>query len=653
MDIDKKSIACLKILGMDTINRAESGHPGIVLGAAPILYALYKDHMIANPEDPLWINRDRFVLSAGHGSALLYSLLHLSGYKITLNDLKNFRSIGNTPGHPEYRETDGVDCTTGPLGQGIAMAVGMAMAEANLAARYNRPDFSVFNHFTYCLCGDGCLQEGISQEAISLAGHLKLKKLILLYDSNNVQLDSRTSSTVSDNVKLRFQAVGWNYLLVKDGANYQKISKAISKAKLANKPTVIEIKTIIGAGTTNEDTNKVHGAPISDEELNRLRIKLGYNHEKFHVASDIYTNFKESFGQRGQVYAKNYGYMMEKYAIKFSSLHTELINAINGKINFKLSEYTKLFKDQKNLASRISCGIILSKLTSDNNLLIGGSADLSSSTKVKCMAEDFTAKSYDGRNILFGVREHAMAAVCNGLTLHGGLRAFCGGFFVFSDYMKPAIRLSALMKLPVIYFFTHDSVHVGQDGPTHQPIEQLISLRSIPNLVSFKPADTNELLGSFDCLKDIKLPSAVILTRQNLPDLPHSSQTEVRYGGYIIDREQKKTDLILVASGAEVNMCLLAKEELVKSGIDVRVVSVPSLELFKVQTEVYRKSVIPKNEKTIAVEAGVGSNWFEFAKHVFDIRQFGYSDTPENVLKKLNFTTLDLVKFAKKIVSKK
>ena len=647
MNINQKAITTLKMLGIDMINNANSGHPGIVLGAAPIMYALFIDHLKSNPKQPKWINRDRFVLSAGHGSALLYAMLHLAGYPVSLDNLKFFRKDGNTPGHPEYGATPGVDMTTGPLGQGLATSVGFAIAEANLRARFNKDGFNVFDHYTYCLCGDGDLQEGISHEAISFAGVHKLNKLIVLYDSNNVQLDSETNLVCQDNVKLRFQAAGWNYILVQDGENYKKISAAIKKAKESSKPTLIEVKTVIGAGSKFENTSKVHGAPLSEEDINNLRAKLEYNQQPFNIPLEVYEHFNNDLVKVNEALYEEYEAMFEQYKVSFTDLNKNLEELLDNKINFDLAAVSAHFDETKNYSGRDASGIILKEVSKDTLKLIGGSADLSASTKVLCNAKSFSSDSYFGRNIYFGVREHLMAAIANGLSLYGLFRPFVGGFFVFSDYMKPAMRLSALMKLPVMYIFTHDSIHVGEDGPTHQPIEQLQALRAIPNFITFRPCDYREVIGSYDVAFDLKLPSAMVLSRQDLTTQPESKIEDVRYGAYIISREKNKLDGILVATGSEVELAMQAKKLLTEEGYDIRVISMPSVELFKIQSSSYKSALFPLGVKTVAVEAGSPDIWYQFAKNAFGLTRFGLSDNAERVITKLDFNAECLAKFFK------
>lgn len=647
MNINEKAITALKMLGIDMIDNASSGHPGIVLGAAPILYALFIDHLKVNPKDPKWLNRDRFIMSAGHGSALLYAQLHLAGFQISIDNLKFFRKDGITPGHPEYNITPGIEMSTGPLGQGVATAVGMAIAEANLRARFNKDQYNIFDHYTYCLCGDGDLQEGISQEAISFAGLHKLNKLIFLYDSNNVQLDSDTSLTSQDNVKLRFQGAGWNYILVSEGDNYKKISQAIKKAKESNKPTLIEIKTVIGKGSKFENTSKVHGSPLSEEDIKNLRTKLDYNNQPFNVPLEVYEHFNEQFVKPNEDLYNKYLEMYDQYMNNCPELGQNLNKVIENKINFDMEMITALFDPNKNYSGREASGMILKEITKDSLNLIGGSADLSASTKVACNAKTFSSESYFGRNIYFGVREHLMAAVANGLSLYGLFRPFVGGFFVFSDYMKPAIRLSALMKLPVMYIFTHDSIHVGEDGPTHQPIEQLQALRGIPNFLTFRPCDYREVIGSYDAVKDLRLPSAMVLSRQELVTQKESKIEDVRYGAYIISREKAKLDGILVATGSEVELAMQAKKLLAEDGLDIRVISMPSVELFKIQSATYKSSLFPLGVKTVAVEAGSPDIWYQFAKNVFGLTRFGLSDNPERVITKLDFNAECLAKFFK------
>ena len=651
--MENKCINQIKILGMETINRANSGHPGIVLGSAAMLHVLYTRHLKINPSNPDWFNRDRFILSAGHGSALLYAINHLSGFNLQIEDLKRFRKPGNTPGHPEYGHTDGIDMTTGPLGQGIASAVGFSIAETHLASKFNKDDLKICDHFTYVLCGDGDLQEGVSLEALSLAGHLGLGKLVVLYDSNDIQLDGSLNLAYSDDCKKKFEAMHWQHILVEDGTDVEAIDKAIKKAKKEiNKPTIIEVKTIIGQGTTNEGTSKVHGSPIGDAELNLLKEKLNYKEEPFMVSLDVYDFYKNNVFNRGQKENNKYNKTLKKYQEKYTKEYeefTSFFTDINVDLNL-LPEYEVGSKE----ATRNISGQIIDKLSELYNNLIGGSADLTSSTKAKGANGNFSKENKVARNINFGVREHAMAAIANGIALHKGLKIFVGGFFVFSDYMKPSIRLSSIMGLPVVYVFTHDSVCVGEDGPTHEPIEQLTMLRSIPGITVLRPCDANETKASWKiALESKNKPTAIILTRQNVLNLSSSNYEGVTKGAYIICKENSKLDGILLASGSEVELAIKTKGLLFKEhNIDVRVVSMPSMELFNEQSCCYKKEILPNGVKTLAIEMGASMPWFRYTNNVFGIDTFGISAPLNDVITHFGFVPEKIIERFLKIESK-
>ncbi len=645
----KDSINTLRVLSCDMINKANSGHPGICLGAAPILYAIFNKNLKGYSKDPNWFARDRFILSAGHGSALLYSLYHLLGYKISLDDLKNFRQINSlTPGHPEYGHTDGVEATTGPLGQGIAMSVGLAISYKNLKATFNQPGFKLFDNYIYCLCGDGDLQEGISYEAISLAGHFNLNNLIVLYDSNNIQLDGKTELAFSDDIKKRFESANWNYQIVSDGNDHTEIRRQIKLAKISSKPTIIEIKTKIGFSSSNENTNKVHGSPLGDD-VNVVRENLKYTLKPFEISDDVYQDFKNIYDEHNKKdYEKSMNMLLE-YEKKYPELYLKFKNFKEKKYRFDMLEYFNLFKENPNVATRVSGGEILKKLTYENEFFIGGSADLSASTKVSANSNIFSKDDYKGRNLFFGVREHAMAAIANGISLSGFLRPFIGGFFVFSDYMKPAIRMSALMNLDVIYMFTHDSIFVGEDGPTHQPIEQLTALRAIPNLKVYRPASSNETVACFSDILKNKGPSVILLTRQNLKEIEKTNtllNTDFK-GSYIAKDEDKnkKLDLCLIATGSEVNLCIDAANSL--DNLNIRVVSIPSLEKFEEQKIEYKKSIIPENTPLIACEASDAAHLLKYTNKLFNIKRFGLSGPSTDVCKKLGFDLNSLINFIK------
>jgi transketolase len=639
MKMENKAINAIRFLGVDAINKANSGHPGIVLGAAPMAYKLFSTHMNIDVKHPKWINRDRFVLSAGHGSMLLYAINHLSGYKISIEDLMNFRQIGNTPGHPEYGHTDGVETTSGPLGQGISNAVGMAIAETHLGSRFNKPNYNIFDHYTYVICGDGDLQEGVALESMSLAGHLGLGKLVVLFDSNDIQLDGKVSLAYSENHKKKFEAMGWQYILVEDGNDLNTINKAINKAKKeTEKPSIIEVKTIIGYGATKQGTSKVHGAPIGVNDAIELRSKLGWSYAPFEVPQEVYEHYRKKVNLRGKRAHKKWNHLLENYRLEFPD-DTKLLDEFLAN-NYEVSlEDLKELAEKDNEATRNVSGKIIERLSEKHLNIIGGSADLSVSTKAKGADGEFNRDNRLARNINFGVREHAMGAIVNGMTLHGGLKVFGGAFFVFSDYMKPAIRLSAIMRIPSIFVFTHDSVGVGEDGPTHQPIEQLVGLRSIPNLNVIRPADANETIAAWKvALESKNTPTAIVLTRQNVKNLDTTSYQGLSKGAYIVSKEEGDLDGILLASGSEVGLAIEAKEILKNKGKNIRVVSMPSHLMFEKQTKKYQKEILPKRKKILAIELASSISWYKYTNDVFALDRFGESAPMEDVLKHLNFT---------------
>ncbi len=631
-NIDLLSINTLKMLGVDAINKANSGHPGIVIGAAPMTHLLYTKHLNIFPKKYDWINRDRFVLSAGHGSALLYAINHVSGYKIGIEDLKSFRKHPSiTPGHPEHSLVEGIETTTGPLGQGLANAVGMAIAEAHMAARFNKEGFNLIDHYTYVIAGDGDLQEGVALESISLAGHLGLDKLIVLFYSNDIQLDGATNLTVTENVKNKFEAQGWQYLKVVDGNDLNALHRAINRAKREkSKPTIIEIKTIIGEDTSLAGTNKVHGAPIGLEEAKLLREKLNYPYKEFEVNDDVYKFYKQKVYNRGRRAYNKWVKLFKEYKELYPSEAKLLEQFLSGNYNVDLSEI-KVTPGEKN-ATRNVFGKMLDVLSKNNLNLIGGSADLTSSTKVKGLDGHFSKENRLGRNINFGVREHAMGAIVNGINLHGGLKGFSGGFFIFLDYMKPPIRLAALTGVPSLFVFSHDSVLIGEDGPTHQPVEQLVMLRSTPNLVVFRPADSNETKGALTYALNCKdAPVVIVTTRQNVRELENTNQDNALKGGYIVKHETNKLDGIILASGSEVELAIDTSNHLLELGYDVRVVSMPSQELFDVQSNKYKDEVLPGNVPTLAVEIASSYSWYKYTKHVYGLDRFGISSPLNDV----------------------
>ncbi|MGV3466110.1 MAG: transketolase, partial [Heyndrickxia sp.] len=597
---DKLAVTTIRTLSIDAIEKANSGHPGLPMGAAPMAYTLWTRFMNHNPKNPEWFNRDRFVLSAGHGSMLLYSLLHLSGYDLSMDELKNFRQWGSkTPGHPEYGHTPGVEATTGPLGQGIAMAVGMAMAERHVAGVYNKDNFELINHYTYALCGDGDLMEGISSEAASLAAHLKLGRLVVLYDSNDISLDGDLDKSFSESVEGRFKSYGWQYIRVEDGNDFEEIAKALEEAKSdVTRPTMIEVKTVIGYGSPNKSgKSAVHGSPLGADELKLTKEFYKWTFEEdFHVPGEVYDRFNESIVKAGAKKEEEWNQLFEQYKNKYPELASQLEQSLNGELPQDWDKDIPVYEEGKSLASRASSGEVLNAIAKNVPTFIGGSADLAGSNNTMIKGEkDFTPDSYDGRNIWFGVREFAMGAAMNGMALHGGLQVYGGTFFVFSDYLRPAIRLAALMKLPVTYVFTHDSIAVGEDGPTHEPIEQLAALRAMPNLSIIRPADGNEAAAAWKAALTSKdKPTALVLTRQGLPTLKLTgeyAQSGVEKGAYIVSPSEKATpDVLLLASGSEVHLAVEAQSELLKGGVDASVVSMPSWDRFEQQSKEYKES---------------------------------------------------------------
>lgn len=655
--IDELGVNSIRTLSMDMIQKANSGHPGLPLGAAPMAYALWTKHLKINPSTSRnWVDRDRFILSAGHGSAMLYSLLHLAGYDMTKDDLQNFRQWGSrTPGHPEVHHTDGVEATTGPLGQGIAMSVGFAMAEAHLAATYNKPNYKVMDHYTYALCGDGDLMEGISQEAMSLAGHLKLDKLIVLYDSNDISLDGPLDKSFTEDVKGRFEATGWQHILVEDGTDLVAISKAIEEAKAeTNKPTVIEVKTVIGFGAPNAGTSKVHGAPLGAEGIAATKEAYGWDTPAFEVPAEVKERFKEEINTKGEAAEAAWHELFASYKAEYPELAKQFEDAFAGKLpeNWD-SEMPTYNVEDAGTASRITSKEMIQALAKTVPSLWGGSADLSSSNNTMMAAEqDFEPGQYEGRNIWFGVREFAMTAAMNGIALHGGTKVYGGTFFVFVDYMRPAIRLAAIQNAPVTYVLTHDSIAVGEDGPTHEPIEQLSSLRGMPNLRTFRPADGNEVRAAWKlAMESTDHPTVLALTRQNLPVLENSkelAEAGVAKGAYIVSPQKGDTPSgILIATGSEVALAVEAQKVLAEQGEDVSVVSMPSMDLFEQQDAAYRESVLPKAvTKRVAVEMGASFGWERyvgFEGKTVTVDKFGASAPAATVLPEYGFTTENVV----------
>lgn len=664
--IELKSIATIRTLSIDAIEKANSGHPGMPMGAAPMAYALWTNHLNVSPQNPNWFNRDRFVLSAGHGSMLLYSMLHLSGYNLSIEDLKQFRQWGSkTPGHPEFGHTEGVDATTGPLGQGIAMAVGMALAERHLAETYNKDHFNVVDHYTYSICGDGDLMEGISSEAASLAGHLGLGRLIVLYDSNDISLDGDLDRSFSENVKNRFEAMNWEVLYVKDGNNIEEVTAAIEKAKQStDKPTLIEVKTTIGFGSPNRaGTSGVHGAPLGSEEAKLTKEAYSWTFEEdFHVPSEVYDHFKTAVKDAGQKKEAAWNELFEQYEKEYPELAAQLKLAIEGKLPENWDQEVPVYEAGSSLASRASSGEVLNGIAKQVPFFIGGSADLAGSNKTTIKdTSDFGRENYAGRNIWFGVREFAMGAALNGMALHGGLRVFGGTFFVFSDYLRPAIRLAALMGLPVTYVFTHDSIAVGEDGPTHEPVEQLASLRAMPNLSVIRPADGNETAAAWKiAVSSTNKPTALVLTRQNLPTIdqaPEKAYEGVEKGGYVVvEAADAQPEALLLASGSEVGLAIEAQKALEKEGIRVSVVSLPAWDRFDEQSDEYKESVLPKAVRArVAIEMGASLGWERYTGldgDVIAIDKFGASAPGETIIEKYGFTVSNVVSRVKAKLNK-
>ncbi|MCM3025368.1 transketolase [Bacillus safensis] len=664
--IELKSIATIRTLSIDAIEKANSGHPGMPMGAAPMAYALWTNHLNVSPQNPNWFNRDRFVLSAGHGSMLLYSMLHLSGYNLSIEDLKQFRQWGSkTPGHPEFGHTEGVDATTGPLGQGIAMAVGMALAERHLAETYNKDNFHVVDHYTYSICGDGDLMEGISSEAASLAGHLGLGRLIVLYDSNDISLDGDLDRSFSENVKNRFEAMNWEVLYVKDGNNIEEVTAAIEKAKQStDRPTLIEVKTTIGFGSPNRaGTSGVHGAPLGSEEAKLTKDAYSWTFEEdFHVPSEVYDHFKEAVKDAGQKKEAAWNELFAQYEKEYPELAAQLKLAIEGKLPENWDQEVPVYEAGSSLASRASSGEVLNGIAKQVPFFIGGSADLAGSNKTTIKnTDDFGKNNYAGKNIWFGVREFAMGAALNGMALHGGLRVFGGTFFVFSDYLRPAIRLAALMGLPVTYVFTHDSIAVGEDGPTHEPVEQLASLRAMPNLSVIRPADGNETAAAWKlAVSSTDKPTALVLTRQNLPTIdqaPEKAYEGVEKGGYVVvEAADAQPEALLLASGSEVGLAIEAQKALEKEGIRASVVSLPAWDRFDQQSDEYKESVLPKSVRArIAIEMGASLGWERYTGldgDVIAIDKFGASAPGETIIEKYGFTVSNVVSRVKAKLNK-
>ncbi len=624
-NIDIQAVNNIRMLCLEMIDRPQSGHPGMAMGSAPIMHTLFTKFLNISPKNPKWVNRDRFILSSGHVSSLLYAMLHLSGYKLSIEDLKSFRKLNSiTPGHPELDVTEGVDASTGPLGQGVAYGVGTAIASSYMHNLY--PD--LINHYTYVLCGDGDIQESVCKEAMSLAGTLRLNKLIVLYDSNDIQLDGKVSNCFDENIKEEMKSIHWNYLKVEDGNDCDAISKAIKKAQKLEGPTLIEVKTIIGYSTSRANTNKVHGSPIPHDEVVEMRKKLGNN--EFEIDKEVYEYYKKTVTNRGNREYKKWD-KLEK--------DDTFIKFMNNDHKIDFDKIVKFDSNNGNVASRKSGSMVLKDISVQDKFFIGGSADLASSTQTVLDGDMFSKDNNGGRNIYFGVREHAMGAITNAIVMYG-LKSFSSTFFSFSDYMKPCIRLAALSNLPNMFIYTHDSIAVGEDGPTHEPIEQITMCRAIPNVNVFRPCDSNEVRETYKlAYMSTKTPSVIVLSRQNLKLV--TTETKVEKGAYIVSKEDKKLDGILIASGSEVALALDVKEVLKEKGLDIRVVSMPCMELFDKQPLEYKEEILPSNiTKKMAIEMSDATHYYKYVGtngHVYGINRFGVSGNANEVIPYLGF----------------
>jgi transketolase len=656
MKYDDLCVAAIRSTCLDGTNNAKSGHPGMALSSAPIVYTLFTRHLVADPTHPNWVNRDRFVLSAGHASMLLYTVLHLSGYSITKDDLKSFRKVGSkTPGHPEFGRTPGVDATSGPLGQGIGQAVGLAVAETMMSNMYPEGQ-KLFNHYTYCLCGDGCLEEGVSQEAISYAGMQHLNKLILFYDFNSVTLDGPLADSSIEDTSKRFLAAGWDVIRVRDGNDCDQIDQAIIKAKQSkDRPTMIMIDTIIGYGTPNQGTCKVHGSPVGTEDAIKAKEFYHYEYAPFEIPDEVYLTFKSTFTSRGVKAFDEY----EKAFAAYKEKHPE--DAKYLEVTIKNDVSSLLLKDTDTIpvggpeATRITSGHALNVMCKEVKNLVGGSADVASSTKTVMEGEKvYLPSQRDGRNMNFGIREFAMSCIQNGILLHGGLRSYVGLFLVFSDYMKPAVRMAALSHLPAIYIMTHDTIALGEDGPTHQPVEQVAMLRSIPNCDVIRPCDARETFAAWKlALLSTDHPTCLVLTRQKVNQVPNTSFEGVSNGGYVVSKEREKVDFVLIASGSEVNLALDAQRLLLEDGIDTRVVSLPSMERFdKLKEEDREKVFSAPYEKRIGIEMLTSFGWNRYAKYTMCQDTFGDSGVGEEVVAKFGFTPINLKNRVEELLKK-
>ena len=652
-EIDYKAIANIKGLALDMINNANSGHPGIVLSAAPIIYSIYAHHLINDPKNPKFINRDRFIMSAGHGSSLLYATLFMCGYNITIDDLTKFRCINSkTPGHPEYNLDIGVEMTTGPLGQGIASSVGFAIAEKFLNNRYlYKKDKSLIDHYTYVLVGDGDLMEGVSYEAASIAGNLSLGKLIVLYDSNNMTLDNDTKNTFKEDVLKRFEAMNWDTYKVSDGNNLEELNSAIERAKtILDKPSIIEVKTILGYGSKLENTNIVHGKPLDEEDIINIKKNLGLREIPFTVLQDAYSYVNDLIDKRVKNNIRKYESNLKKVLpnVKEEYKH-EIEKLMNNDLSINISDLAFDVDSLSNMSGRDISHNVLNEVLNEKNLVMGGSCDVSSSTKVYLdNSGDFTNDNLSGRNILFGVREHAMGAILNGITL-SGIRTFGSTFLTFSDYLKPSIRMAAMMKLPIIYIFTHDTVEIGEDGMTHQAVEQLVGLRSVPNVEVYRPYDMNEIIGSYKCaVNNLSGPSIIIISKDKIDTVSNTSINDVMRGAYII-KDYEVLDGVIISTGKEVSYALEVSNNLCNKGINLRVVSMPCVERFIKENKKYRDKILPEELKRIVIEFSSSYSWYRFIKDeecMFNVNNFGFSGNNKDILKKFD---LDIDTLSEKI----
>ncbi|WP_026389631.1 transketolase [[Acholeplasma] multilocale] len=643
-NVKNKSLTNLRLLGIQQIVKAQTGHPGMVMSAAPLMHEVYLNHINSDVTNPNWINRDRFVLSAGHGSALMYSQLHIAGFDLPMSALEDFRQLNSiTPGHPELGVTPGVDVSTGPLGQGFAMGVGLALAEKHLAGKYNKPGLELFNHKTYVLCGDADLEEGVTQEAMQLAGLWKLDKLVVLYDSNDIQLDTRVDLVQNPKFGPWFDSFHWNYIKVENGFDLDAVNAAIEEANKSDKPTIIECKTIIGYGHDKQGTPAMHGAPFSKEDLVKLNDKFGWDEPEFTVNKEVKEMWNDIFVKRGQEAFANWSNIEKQYKSEYPELWKEIFEVKE----VQTEDFRDLLHDKKE-ATRISSSNVLKRLQTLTNNMFGGSADLASATKVQGFQGTFSPETPDGNNVLFGVREFAMGAISNGTQIHGGLRGFNSTFLVFSDYMKNAVRLAALQEIPTMFIYTHDSIAVGFDGPTHEPIEQLVGFRATPNLYNWRPADIKETIGAYvKAYNSHETPSTFSFCRQDVPVQEETCWTKTQMGGYTVVEAEGNMDAIIIATGSELELAVDSAKALKEQGINVRVVSMPCTELFDEQSKEYQESVLPSSfDKIAVIEAGSGLGWYKYTGRnglMFTVEKFGKSGDGAEVLSDFGFNLENVV----------